>query len=182
MPLPKEQLYTIDDIYSLPDNQRAELINGQMYMMAPPARKHQDIVSFLTRIIGNHIAENHGNCRVYPAPFAVYLDEEANTYVEPDVSVICDPDKLDERGCKGAPDWIIEIVSPSSRIMDYKTKLVAYTQAGVQEYWIVDPNRNAVTVYRNSDDWIPAIYSMTAAIPVGIYPGFSVDFSKIDLD
>ena len=137
--LSQEKLYTIDDIYSLPDGERAELIDGQIYYMAPPSRKHQDILSFLHLAIGNHIANNNGECKVYPAPFAVFLFADDSKYLEPDISVICDKDKLNDHGCNGAPDWVIEIVSPSSRPMDYYTKLSLYRSAGVREYWIVDP-------------------------------------------
>lgn len=126
MPLPKEELYTIGDIYSLPEGERAELIDGQIYDMAPPSRHHQEISMELSTAIQSYIRSKKGNCRVYAAPFAVQLDEDSHTYVEPDISVICDPNKLDERGCKGAPDWIIEIVSPASRRMDYYTKLFRY--------------------------------------------------------
>ena len=126
--------YTVEDYYALPDEQRAELIDGRMYMMAPPSRKHQRISTRLVSIIDRYIEEHKGKCEVYAAPFAVYLDERSNTYVEPDISVICDPDKLDDRGCKGAPDWIIEIVSPASKKMDYLLKLLKYRFAGVKEY------------------------------------------------
>lgn len=147
MPLPKEELYTIGDIYSLPEGERAELIDGQIYDMAPPSRHHQEISMELSTAIQSYIRSKKGNCRVYAASFAVQLDEDSHTYVEPDISVICDPNKLDERGCKGAPDWIIEIVSPASRRMDYYTKLFRYRTAGVREYWIVDPSKNQIIVY-----------------------------------
>ena len=147
MPLPKEELYTIDDIYSLPEGERAELIDGQIYDMAPPSRRHQEISMELSTSIQSYIRSKKGNGKVYAAPFAVQLDEDSHTYVEPDISVICDPNKLDERGCKGAPDWVIEIVSPASRRMDYYTKLFTYRTAGVREYWIVDSSKNQVIVY-----------------------------------
>ena len=89
MPLLKEETYTIDDIYALPEGERAELIDGHMYMMAPPSRKHQRISTRLVSIIDRYIEEHKGKCQVYAAPFAVYLDERSNTYVEPDISVIC---------------------------------------------------------------------------------------------
>lgn len=101
MPLLRERIYTIEDIYALPEGERAELIDGHIYYMAPPNTMHQRISSILSRKIGNYIDSNKGKCEVFAAPFAVYLDEKTNTYVEPDVSVICDPDKLDDRGCKG---------------------------------------------------------------------------------
>ena len=108
MALPKEDIYTIEDIYALPDGERAELIDGQIYYMAPPSRKHQKLSGEIFGIIREYIRSNHGACEVYTAPFAVYLDEHTNTYVEPDISVICDPKKLDDRGCAGAPDWIVK--------------------------------------------------------------------------
>ncbi|MCD8327356.1 MAG: Uma2 family endonuclease [Lachnospiraceae bacterium] len=179
MPLPKEHLYTIDDIYNLPDGQRAELIDGQIYNMAPPSRKHQDILSFLHLTIGNYINQNKGNCKIYPAPFAVFLEIDKCTYVEPDISVICDPDKLNDRGCNGAPDWIIEIVSPGSKSMDYYTKLALYRAAGVREYWIVDPQRQVILVYDMEHGEGPVIRAFNDSIPVMIYPGFSIDFSLL---
>ena len=99
MPLLKEENYTIEDIYALPEGERAELIDGQIYYMAPPSRKHQDISGELYVDIKGYIRSHGGDCKVYAAPFAVYLDEATNTYVEPDISVICDPDKLDDKGC-----------------------------------------------------------------------------------
>ncbi len=178
MPLPKEHLYTVDDIYSLPDGKRAELIDGQIYDMAPPSRKHQDILSFLHLAIGNYINQNKGNCRIYPAPFAVFLDKDQYTYVEPDISVICDPYKLTDSGCEGAPDWIIEIVSPASRRMDYMTKLFKYKSAGVSEYWIVDPSKNRITVYDFAHDETE-IYTFSDTIKVGIYEDLYIDFAQI---
>jgi len=110
--------YTIEDIYNLPDEQRAELIDGELYMMAMPSRIHQELVSDFTYLIKDYIKNKDGDCKVYPSPFAVFLNANNNIYVEPDISVVCDKDKLTDEGCKGAPDWIIEIVSPSSRAMD----------------------------------------------------------------
>lgn len=132
--------YTIKDIYALPDRQRAELIDGNIYMMAPPTTRHQRIVGALYTQIYNYLKGNRGKCEVIPSPFAVFLNDEKN-YVEPDISVICDPDKIDDDGCHGAPDWIVEIVSPGSRRMDYMIKLFKYRSAGVREYWIVDPEK-----------------------------------------
>lgn len=146
--LRQEKAYTIDDIYSLPDGERAELIDGKIYYMAPPNTKHQRLVHFFDREIGNYIQNNNGECEVLPAPFAVFLNEDEINYVEPDISVICDRDKITDKGCNGAPDWIIEIVSPGNKPMDYFTKLFKYRSAGVREYWIVDPTREVVTVYR----------------------------------
>lgn len=179
MPLPKEHIYTIEDIYALPDGRRAELINGQIYDMAPPSRVHQKLVHQISRIIGNYIASQDGGCEVYPAPFAVNLTADDKTYVEPDISVICDPDKLTDRGCSGAPDFIIEVVSPSSRKMDYSTKNTIYTDAGVREYWIVDPVKDRTTVYRYEEDAAPIIFSFDQPVTVGIYRNLQITIADL---
>lgn len=147
MALPAQSLYTIEDIYTLPDGERAELIDGQIYYMAPPSTTHQEISIFLTNEIYNYMKSHNGNCRIYAAPFAVFLNKDDKTYVEPDISIICNKDQLDDKGCHGAPDWIIEIVSPGSRNMDYVTKLYKYQTAGVKEYWIVDPLKKRIMVW-----------------------------------
>ena len=180
MPLPlQNKEYTIDDIYALPDGQRAELIDGQMYMMAPPTRMHQRITLELSTVINNYIKDKGGSCEVDIAPFAVFLNADDKNYVEPDISVICNPDKLTDKGCTGAPDWIIEIVSPGSRRTDYYTKLFKYRTAGVREYWIVDPEKNRIMVYSfESDD--TAEYTFSEAVKTGIYDDLEIDFSLID--
>ncbi len=147
MPLLQPTLYTLDYIYQLPEGKRAELIDGQVYDMAPPTRIHQEIVSGLHYKIRDFIDSKHGSCRVYPAPFAVFLNADDRNYVEPDISVVCKTDRLDEKGCNGAPDWIIEIASPGTKHMDYGVKLYKYRTAGVREYWIVNPMTRIVNVY-----------------------------------
>lgn len=169
----KLESYTIDDIYALPDGERAELIDGKIYYMAPPNRRHQDIIFSLSRKIADYIESNNGNCKIYLAPFAVFLNEDDKNYVEPDISIICDSDKLNDKGCVGAPDWIIEIVSPSSKLMDYFTKLFKYRTSGVKEYWIVDPIKQRVTVYFFEKESVEE-YSFGTDIPVGIYEGFTI--------
>ncbi len=173
MPLLREKKYTIDDIYALPDGERAELIDGQIYYMAPPTTKHQRLVGNLFNTISNYIKNNKGTCEPFIAPFAVFLNENDKNYVEPDISVICDKDKLTDKGCKGSPDWIIEIVSDGSRRMDYYTKLFKYRTAGVREYWIVDPEKERVTVY-NFERETTDEYTFYSPVPVGIYEGFSI--------
>lgn len=171
--LKKEDNYTIDDIYSLPEGQHAELIDGHIYYMAPPSRTHQRISLSLSRKIADYIDAHNGKCEIFQAPFAVFLNKDDINYVEPDISVICDPSKLDEKGCHGAPDWIIEIVSPSSKSIDYFTKLFKYREAGVMEYWIIDPAKELVTTYRFGKETMEQ-YSFSENIPVGIYEGFSI--------
>lgn len=168
MPLPKST-YTIDDIYALPEGQRAELIDGQIYDMAPPSPMHQELVMELSATLRDYIKKNGGPCKVYPAPFAVFLNEDDRNYVEPDISVICDSSKVDNRGYQGAPDFIIEIVSPSSQRMDYLTKLFKYRTAGVREYWIVNPLQRTVQVYSFEGTEDSTQYSFDDEITVTIY-------------
>ena len=178
MPLLKEDIYTIKDIYALPDGERAELIDGKIYDMAPPSATHQRILIALSTAIYNYIDNNNGSCSVYIAPFAVFLNEDDKNYVEPDISVICDTSKLNDRGCNGAPDWIIEIVSPASRKMDYFTKLFKYRTAGVREYWIVDPLKNLILIY-NFDTSDSEQYIFADTVKAGIYEDLYLDFSRI---
>lgn len=181
MSLPQEKLYTTADIYDLPEGQRAELIDGQIYYMAPPNRRHQKISSQLHGKIWNYISSKNGSCEVYSAPFAVFLNEDDRNYVEPDISVICDPEKLTDRGCMGAPDWIIEIVSPSSRRMDYFVKLFKYRSSGVREYWIVDPDKKQIIAYDFINDDMNQ-YTFADSVKVGIYEDLVIDFAEITKD
>lgn len=179
MALVQQKTYTIDDIYALPDGQRAELIDGQIYMMAPPSTGHQKISWKLHQEIGNYIDSRGGNCDVYAAPFAVFLNEDGLNYVEPDISVICDKNKIDDRGCNGAPDWIIEIVSPSSQQMDYGIKLFKYRTAKVREYWIVNPLKQTVTVYDFEHEKETRQYSFDDTIPVCIYGDLKINIANL---
>ena len=171
--LRREESYTINDIYALPDGERAELIDGKIYYMSPPTRRHQDIIFSLSRKIADYIDSNNGNCKVYLAPFAVFLGESNRNYVEPDISVVCEQNKLTDAGCNGAPEWVIEVVSPGSRSMDYFTKLFKYRTAGVKEYWIVDYTKNLIMVYRFEKDTLEQ-YDFGEDVSVGIFDGFSV--------
>ncbi|MCI9336549.1 MAG: Uma2 family endonuclease [Lachnospiraceae bacterium] len=175
------QYYTVEDIYNLPDGQRAELIDGELYMMATPGRIHQRLVMLLSNRIFNYINSKNGDCEVYPSPFAVFLNADDKLYLEPDISVICDKDKLTEEGCKGAPDWIIEIVSPTSRPMDYNKKLFKYRTAGVREYWIVDPMKRQITVYNFEHDTYEE-YSFSDKVKTGIYDDFDMNFAEINIE
>lgn len=180
MSLSQERIYTTDDIYALPDGQRAELVDGHIYYMAPPSRTHQRIIIEVSTIINNYIKSNNGSCEVDIAPFAVFLNEDDKNYVEPDISIICDKNKLTDKGCVGAPDWIIEIVSPGSRRMDYSVKLFKYRTAGVREYWIVDQEKNRITVYDLEHDDMNE-YAFTDIVKAGIYPDLSINFSSLNI-
>ncbi len=159
--------------------QRAELIDGQFFDIAPPSRIHQKILMELAGTLREYIKNHNGSCEVYPAPFAVNLDADDRKWVEPDISVICDKSKLTERGCAGTPDFITEIVSPSSRRMDYNIKNGLYAFAGVREYWIVDPEKKRTTVYRYEEDASPTIYIFSQPVPMGIFKGMSVVISDL---
>lgn len=135
--------------------------------------KHQTLVMDLSYRIKDYFMRNNGECSVFPAPFAVFLNENDENYIEPDISVVCDKEKITEKGCNGAPDWVIEIVSPSSKAMDYFTKLFKYRAVGVREYWIVDPMKQRVTVFFFEKESVEE-YSFGRDIPVGIYDGFSI--------
>lgn len=176
-----EEMYTIEDIYALPEGQRAELVDGQIYYMASPSRTHQKLLMILSNAIFRYIQEKDGGCEVYAAPFAVVLNEDDKTYFEPDISVICDKDKLTEEGCKGAPDWIIEIASPTSRPMDYGKKLFKYHDAGVREYWIVDHDKDQILVYNFEHDTFEE-FTFSDKVKAGIYEDLEIDFSKMDMD
>lgn len=178
MALLKPQLYTTHHIYSLPEGQRAELIDGVIYDMAPPSFRHQKLVHYISTEIELYIRSQKGSCEVIPAPFAVLLNADDKTYVEPDISVICDPNKINDKGCMGAPDWIIEIVSPSSKRMDYFIKLFKYQKSGVREYWIVDSLKDRIIVY-NFETEDTSEYTFADSIKCGIYEDFEVNFANL---
>ena len=177
MALPQEQIHTTNDIYALPEGQRAELIDGQMYMMAPPTRIHQQLITELVSAIHQHIKNHNGGCQVYPAPFAVFLNEDDRNYVEPDISVICDRSNLTDKGCNGAPDWVIEIVSPSTERIDYGIKLFKYRSSGVREYWIINPITKTVNVFDFEHDEKTRQCSFEQDIPSCIYEDFVIRIS-----
>lgn len=179
MEFPQEKIYTIEDIYNLPDGQRAELIDGQMYMMAPPRTMHQRISGALHATIYQYIRSQKGACEIFAAPFAVFLNQDDRNYVEPDISVICDRNKLSEYGCDGAPDWVIEITSPSDPQRDYDIKLFKYRAAGVREYWIVNPLTRTVNVYDFEHGNGTNQYVFDNDIPVCIYEDLSICISRL---
>lgn len=183
MPLVQTKLYTEADYYNLPEDVRAELIEGNLiYNQAAPSRIHQTILMELSGTIRNYLKAKGGSCRVYPAPFAVKLRADRLTIVEPDISVICDRNKLTDRGCTGAPDWIIEIVSPSNSSHDYILKLNLYANAGVREYWIVDPAKESIFVYYLEQEHFKAeAHTFQDKIKVNIYDDLYIDFPSLEL-
>ncbi len=183
MTLPQKKVYTEEDYYNLPENIRAELIDGQFYNMSSPSRMHQELLGAMYVTIANYIKAKDGSCRVYPAPFAVKLFNDRTNIVEPDISVICDKDKLTDKGCSGAPDWIIEIVSPSNPSHDYITKLSMYHDSGVREYWIVDPQNKKIYVYNmEGETFMLNAYSFHDTVRSKIFEDLLIDFSNLDFD
>ena len=144
-----DRIYSTADIEALPDHIRAELFDGEIFYMSAPSGLHQEIVGEVFSEIRNFIKRKKGKCKVYSAPYAVYLFgmENDRNYVEPDITVICREEKRKEKGCDGAPDWIIEVVSPTTASRDYLYKLNRYQAAGVREYWIINPDEKAVDVF-----------------------------------
>ncbi len=179
MSLPDNPICTAEDYWNLPEGERAELIDGQLYALASPSRIHQEIIIELTYHFQHYIKSNKGNCKIYAAPFAVNLNANDQTFVEPDISIICEPDKLSDRGCEGAPDLVIEVVSPSSHRMDYIKKTALYADAGVREYWIVDPATEQTTLYRFEETDAPDIIPFDQDIQVGIYENLQVNIAEL---
>lgn len=177
MPLDKRR-FTYADYLQWPDDVRVELIDGVVYDMTPaPSPRHQEVVTQLVRHFGNFLDQKP--CKVYAAPFDVRLskvrkNEEILTVVQPDLVIVCDKSKIDDRGCVGAPDLVVEIVSPSTFRKDHTTKLHLYEQNGVPEYWIVYPAERAINVCRLADSGKygePEIYAENDRVPVGIFNG-----------
>lgn len=179
--------YTYADYLTWKFDEFVELIKGKvMRPMAGPSRRHQDYSTNLLRQILPYIAGSA--CRVYHAPFDVRLttagangDQQIRTVVQPDICVVCDPAKLDDRGCVGAPDWIVEILSPGNTTRDTRIKFDLYEESGVQEYWIVYPGVKTVAAFTLVDSQykLTAEYTETGPIPVATLPGLSLEWAEI---
>ena len=173
-------LMTVDDYNSIGDDRRVELINGVLYDMATPTIEHQLIATRLIRAFEDFISTNKGKCIPIIAPFDVQIKEDNFNMVEPDVMIICDKNKIQGNKVFGAPDLIVEIVSKTSGAYDRITKLSLYMNAGVREYWIVDPIAKEIIVYFFEDTYIPEHYSLNDKVKVRIYEGKCViDFKEI---
>lgn len=188
MALPAEKAqYTFADCLTWEENERIEIIDGEAVMMAPPSRVHQEISGALFAQLYNFLEGK--KCRVYAAPFAVRLferdgeaPENVDTVVEPDISVVCDTDKLDNHGCKGAPDLVIEILSPSTRRHDRLVKLGLYQRAGVREYWIVNPEEKTVQVFTQDGSGslrITEEYERDGVAKVNVLNGCFIELGKV---
>jgi len=191
----KDGTRTLEDYYSLPDDVRAELIDGTFHYMGAPTSMHQIILGELHIAFYTYIKLRRGPCRVFLSPFDVRLNKDNKTMVQPDLFILCDKSKLDFKCLNGAPDLVVEIVSHGSIKLDYVKKLDKYMEAGVKEYWIVDPLKKIITVYYFQDadvtnrenegtfaegDRFFQIYTFSDKIPVQIYDQeLEIDFSLI---
>lgn len=176
----KQGKYTLEDYYQIPDEQRVELIDGVIYDMSAPTLVHQLIAGLIYAKLLAYISGRKGKCLPIISPIDVQLDCDDKTMVQPDLIIVCDRDRLINRCVYGSPDFIIEILSPSTRKKDMVTKLNKYMNAGVREYWMVDPDKRNVIVYDFEHDNYPSMYGFDAKIPVGIWDGdCEIDFQEV---
>ena len=177
----KQGEYTLDDYYALPDERRVELIDGVIYDMSAPAIIHQKILGELFILFRECMDRHEGNCEVYLSPCDVRLDRDNRTMVQPDLLVVCEEYDIGAKAFDGAPDLTLEILSPSTRSKDMLLKLYKYANAGVREYWIVDPDQQTVLVYDlGHENYYPEKYSFEDRIPILISGSeCSIDFSRI---
>lgn len=187
--VPKKKKYTLEDYYALPDEPRMELIDGDFFVMDAPSAEHQIIVFQICHQIENFIEENDGDCVPFVSPCDVQLDCDEFTMVQPDVFVICDKSKYKKKNIYGAPEFVVEVLSPSTTKKDMNLKLFKYSNAGVREYWLVSPEKKKVFTYVfNSNIYGDeslmndiGIYTFEDKIPVAIYDGrLEIDFSRIN--
>ena len=176
---PQPEIITLEQYEALPENVRAEIFDGQISYMASPSQNHQIISMELSTVLNTYLKGKNGSCRVFHAPFDVKLSDTPLTIVQPDLMIICDKNKLDGKRCNGAPDFIIEIVSPSNPSDDYIRKLYYYKNYGVREYWIIDSQRKSVIVNYFERDLLNVPYTFDAFIKVNIYEDLFINFSDI---
>ena len=171
----------IDFLHELGEDKQIELINGHLIYNEAPNLKHQMIVQNLGRIIDTFIHSNNGKCQMFNVGVNLYFEEDNNSLLIPDLVVLCDDSKLSESGITGTPDWIIEVVSRSTRRVDYNEKMHKYMGTGVREYWIVDPEKERVTTYIEGEPMMAYIYGFDDEIPVYIYDGkLSICINHLD--
>lgn len=174
----KQGEYTIEDYYALPEERRVELIDGVIYDMGAPSFNHQRIGGEIYRQIANYIYGNKGKCIPMMSPVDVRLDCDNKTMVQPDVLIICDPKKIKKWGVMGAPEFVLEVLSSSTKRKDCIKKLEKYREAGVKEYWIIDPYKRKVIIYQFEEELYPTVCGLEGKAAVGLYNGDLM----IDLD
>ena len=178
---PKQGHHTLEDYYALPEGRRVELLDGVFYDMAAPTPVHQVIIKQILKTLDDFVENNNGKCIVLDAPVDVQLFEETEEMVEPDVVVVCDREKFrNGKNIQGAPDLAVEVISPSETAKKIGKKRMKYKDAGVREYWEIDPANRSVMVYRFGDGTKFEGYTFEDDVPVGIWNGACrVDFKKI---
>ena len=176
---PQKEITTMEQYETLPEDIRAEVFENEIYYMASPSEVHQTILNELLFLLMSYIKKKNGPCKVLPAPFDVKLSDNPLTIVQPDIMIICDKNKLDGKRCNGAPDFIIEIVSPSNPADDYIRKLYYYQKYGVHEYWIVDPKNKNIIVNFFEKNILSVPYTFNSTIKVNIYNDLYINFSEI---
>ena len=175
---PKKEDYTFEEWLELDNNENIELIDGVLYMQGEPSSRHMDVVRELTVELGVFLRGKQ--CRLYTNPYMVKLNTKKTAAVHPDITVVCDKNKMTDRGCIGAPDLIIEILSPSNAGHDIFTKYHQYLMAGVKEYWIVDPQKNTVIAYiLKNGGYEPTLYKQKDIIPVSVLSECKIDLKVI---
>jgi len=187
--LDKTKRYTYADYLTWMDDKRRELIDGFIHLMSAPLRRHAHTLSELSYRIRSFLENKKGNCRIYLAPFDVRLplqgvtnDDQIYDVVQPDICVVCDLTKLDERGCVGAPDLIVEVLSPTTLKNDWNYKFNLYEKAGVREYWIVDPKTKTANVFLLQPDGdydMGTVYEAGQKAPVSIFEGLEIELNEI---
>jgi Uma2 family endonuclease len=182
----EDKKYNYGDYLTWPDNESWEIIDGLPYNMSPaPTTEHQLISMELSRQFSNYLIGKP--CKVFHAPFDVRLPygnetgENIETVVQPDLLIVCDRSKIDKKGCQGAPDLVVEIISPDTAKKDLKIKFKLYERAGVKEYWIVDPSNKTILVYRMSDNKYGEadVYASEDMVTVNLFPDFTIDLKEV---
>jgi Uma2 family endonuclease len=181
--------YTYVDYLTWDDDIRRELIDGIVYALSAPLQKHAEITMNFALLVGWFIKKRKGKCKIFHAPFDVRLsltgetaDDMISTVVQPDICVICDLSKLDGRGCLGAPDLIVEVLSPSTSKRDLNEKFRIYEATGVREYWVVYPDEKMLKVFilqENGKYDEGAVYEKTGKVPVHIFDGLKIDLKDL---
>ncbi len=181
-PIQKKQgEYTVSDYYAWPEDERVELIDGVIYDMGAPYGDHQQIVLEIAFVLKSHVKKNKGKCVVGISPLDVQLDCDEKTMVQPDVMVVCKRELLNVKNVYGAPDMVVEVLSKSTRKKDMSIKLHKYCNAGVREYWIVDPKNKKVIVYDLENDMDITLYTFEDKVPVKVFQNECVvDFKEIN--
>ena len=182
------KVYTYYDYLNFPNDEFVEIIDGKIFAMSPaPSRIHQELIMEISAELRNYIKSNEGQCKVYPAPFDVVLinenenENDSKNIVQPDISVICDKNKLNDKGCFGSPDMIVKIVSKFNPGNDYVKKLYLYEKYKVKEYWIVNPMKKNILVYTLTESGYnqPDLYTFNDKIKVNIFNNLEIDFNGI---